>query len=189
MKNRRRRDRACLRPARRAGARSAARRPAAGLAVKPLAAGLGYDYLSRTVVWSGDEADSKLTSTMLVTARAEFGSRPRASIVGLTAGFSFSDVSRARLRRPAHQPPATTGRPSRASSSGPMSWSRSTKFGDFEMKARGPDRLFFRDVQDLAARRLRRRGRGRGQAELDGGRRRARASTTSSSAGSSPTSS
>lgn len=64
---------------------------AAGLAVKPLAAGLGYDYLSRTVVWSGDEAGSKLTSNML-SARAEFG-LARGVIVGLTAGFSFSDVS------------------------------------------------------------------------------------------------
>ena len=64
---------------------------AAGLAVKSLAAGIGYDYLSRTVVWSGDEADSKLTSNML-SARAEFG-LAKGVIVGLTAGFSFSDVS------------------------------------------------------------------------------------------------
>ena len=64
---------------------------AAGLAVKPLAAGLGYEYLSRTVVWSGDEADSKLTSNML-SARAEFG-LAKGVIVGLTAGFSLSDVS------------------------------------------------------------------------------------------------
>ena len=64
---------------------------AAGLAVKPLAAGIGYDFLSRTVVWSGDEADSKLTSNML-SARAEFG-LAKGVIVGLTAGVSFSDVA------------------------------------------------------------------------------------------------
>ncbi len=64
---------------------------AAGLAVKPLAAGPGYDYLSRTVVWSGDESDSKLTSNML-SARAEFG-LAKGVIVGLTAGLSFNDVS------------------------------------------------------------------------------------------------
>ncbi len=65
---------------------------AAGLAVKPLAAGLSFDSLTRTVVWQGDEADSRLAAS-LFTARAELGLGGRGIVLGLFAGLALSDAS------------------------------------------------------------------------------------------------
>ncbi len=66
--------------------------PAAGLAVKPLAAGLVFDHHTRTVVWKGGEASSRL-SAGLVAARAELGLGAKGAVVGLFAGLSFTDAS------------------------------------------------------------------------------------------------
>jgi hypothetical protein len=65
---------------------------AAGLAVKPLAAGLSFDSFTRTVVWKGDETDSRLAASLL-TARAELGLGRRGVVLGLFAGLAFSDAS------------------------------------------------------------------------------------------------
>jgi len=60
--------------------------PAATVDIASVAAGLHYEYLSRTMTWNGDAASSRLQSH-LVTARADF--RLAAGIlVGLSAGFA-----------------------------------------------------------------------------------------------------
>lgn len=64
---------------------------AAGLAVKPRAAGLVFDHFTRTVVWKGDETPSRL-SAGLVAARAELGLGGKGAVVGLFAGLSFTDA-------------------------------------------------------------------------------------------------
>jgi len=66
--------------------------PAAGLAVKPRAAGPVFDHFTRTVVWKGDEAPSRL-SAGLVAARAELGLGGKGAVVGLFAGLSFTDAA------------------------------------------------------------------------------------------------
>lgn len=65
---------------------------AAGVAVKPLAAGLTVDRFTRTVVWKGDESPSRL-SAGLVAARAELGLGRKGAVVGLFAGLSFTDAA------------------------------------------------------------------------------------------------
>jgi hypothetical protein len=62
---------------------------AAALKIKPLAAGLGFEYFSRTVVWSGDTVSSKIGAG-LITARADLG-LGRGATVSLTAGLSLTD--------------------------------------------------------------------------------------------------
>lgn len=59
--------------------------------VRSLAAGIGFDSLSRTLVWTGDDAPSRLLGNM-VLARAEIGVG-ESLIINLFAGLSFSDSS------------------------------------------------------------------------------------------------
>jgi hypothetical protein len=59
--------------------------------VRSLAAGIGFDNFSRTVVWSGDDAPSRLLGNAL-TARAEIGVGDTL-VFSLFAGLSFSDFS------------------------------------------------------------------------------------------------
>jgi hypothetical protein len=59
--------------------------------VRSLAAGIGFDNFSRTVVWSGDDAPSRLVSNMIM-ARAEIG-LGEGLVFNLFAGLSFSDFS------------------------------------------------------------------------------------------------
>lgn len=56
---------------------------------KTLAAGLHYDYFTRTVVWEGYAASSRITAS-LVSARADFG-LAKGVTVSLTAGLSLTD--------------------------------------------------------------------------------------------------
>jgi hypothetical protein len=63
----------------------------AQLKIGTLAAGLGGEFMSRTVVWGDDTAPARLTSG-LFGARAELGFG-RGIVVGLSAGLSLSDVS------------------------------------------------------------------------------------------------
>jgi len=62
---------------------------AAEAKVKTLAAGLSYDYFSRTVVWKGDTASSKILANM-VSARADFG-LGKDLVFSLSAGLSLTD--------------------------------------------------------------------------------------------------
>jgi hypothetical protein len=57
--------------------------------IKSIAAGLGFENFTRTVVWSGDEASSKITASR-VAARAnlELG---QGLVLSLSAGLSFTD--------------------------------------------------------------------------------------------------
>lgn len=64
---------------------------AEGPNVKSLAAGLGYDHFSRTVVWSGDDGVSKIL-THTLAARAEIGLRS-GLVFSLSLGFAFADLS------------------------------------------------------------------------------------------------
>jgi len=68
---------------------AAAQVAAAGLPIKPLAAGLSYENFSRTVVWKGDEASSRIQAG-LISARAEFG-LAKGIVVGVHAGLSLTD--------------------------------------------------------------------------------------------------
>ncbi len=68
---------------------AASQAAAAGLAVKPLAAGLSYESLSRTVRWRGDESPSGVRAGLL-SARAEFG-LSKGIVVGVQAGLSMTD--------------------------------------------------------------------------------------------------
>ncbi len=61
----------------------------AGLKIESLAAGLFYENLSRTVVWKGDAASSKIQAS-LITARAELGFG-KGVVVGLSAGLALTD--------------------------------------------------------------------------------------------------
>jgi hypothetical protein len=63
----------------------------AQLKVGTFAAGLGGEFLSRTVVWGDDPAPARLDAA-LFGARAEFGFG-RGIIVGLGVGLSLSDIS------------------------------------------------------------------------------------------------
>ncbi len=60
-----------------------------GLKVESLAAGLVYESLSRTVVWKGDAASSKIQAN-LVSARAELGFG-KGVVVSLSAGLALTD--------------------------------------------------------------------------------------------------
>jgi hypothetical protein len=60
-----------------------------GLKVKPLAAGLTYESLSRTVVWKGDAASSRIQAS-LISARAELGFG-KSVVVSLSAGLTLTD--------------------------------------------------------------------------------------------------
>lgn len=68
---------------------------AAGLAsaaepkIKTFAAGLNYEYLSRTVVWTGDTSPSKIQAN-LISARADLG-LGKGVVVSLSAGLSLSN--------------------------------------------------------------------------------------------------
>ncbi len=64
---------------------------AEGPNVRSLAAGIGFDNFSRTVVWSGDDAPSRLLGNM-IAARAEVGVG-EGLVLNLFAGLSFSDSS------------------------------------------------------------------------------------------------
>jgi hypothetical protein len=64
---------------------------AAQLKVGTLAAGLGGEFMTRTVVWGNDSAPARL-SAGLFGARAELGFG-HGIVVGLSAGLSLSDVS------------------------------------------------------------------------------------------------
>jgi len=57
--------------------------------VKSIAAGLGFESFSRTAVWSGDEAPSRLLASA-ITARAELGIGKSLGL-SLFAGLSFTD--------------------------------------------------------------------------------------------------
>jgi hypothetical protein len=70
---------------------AAAGSAAEGPNVKSLAAGLGYDHFSRTVVWSGDDAVSKIL-THALAARAEIGLRS-GLVFSFSLGFALTDLS------------------------------------------------------------------------------------------------
>ncbi len=59
--------------------------------VRSIAAGLGFESFSRTVVWSGDAAPSRILANA-ITARAEIGIGERL-VFGLIAGLSSTDCS------------------------------------------------------------------------------------------------
>ena len=60
-----------------------------GLKVGSFAAGLFYENLTRTVVWKGDPASSRIQANM-VSARAEFGFA-KGILVSLSAGMALTD--------------------------------------------------------------------------------------------------
>jgi len=64
---------------------------AAQLNVRSFSAGLGYEYLSRTVVWNGDTDASRLQAS-LVTARADF-EFDSGIVFSLSAGLAPTDVA------------------------------------------------------------------------------------------------
>lgn len=64
---------------------------AAQLKVKAFSAGLGYEYLSRTVVWNGDTDASRLSAS-LVAARADF-EFDNGIVFSLSAGLAPTDVA------------------------------------------------------------------------------------------------
>jgi len=64
---------------------------AAQLNVRTFSAGLGYEYLSRTVVWNGDTDASGLRAS-LVTARADF-EFDNGIVFSLSAGLAPTDVA------------------------------------------------------------------------------------------------
>jgi hypothetical protein len=64
---------------------------AAQLNVRTFSAGLGYEYLSRTVVWDGDTDASRLQAS-LVTARADF-EFDNGIVFSLSAGLAPTDVA------------------------------------------------------------------------------------------------
>ena len=64
---------------------------AAQLNVRSFSAGLGYEYLSRTVVWNGDTDASRLRAS-LVTARADF-EFDNGIVFSLSAGLAPTDVA------------------------------------------------------------------------------------------------
>lgn len=66
-----------------------ARAGAALIKIRPIGAGLGFESLSRTVVWKGDTASSKILAS-LITARADLG-LGRGAVLGLSAGFVLTD--------------------------------------------------------------------------------------------------
>jgi len=68
------------------------RAAAAGLKITPLAAGLTYENLSRTVVWKGD-ADSAKILANLISARADLGFG-KGIVVSLSAGLALTDFKR-----------------------------------------------------------------------------------------------
>jgi len=68
---------------------AAAPATAAESKIKTLAAGIGYENLSRTLVWSGGTASTRLRADLL-TARAEFG-LTRGITASLFAGFVLSN--------------------------------------------------------------------------------------------------
>jgi hypothetical protein len=73
-------------------ATSAATQAEAGpLKVRTFAAGLGYEYLARTVVW-GDDASASRFGASLISARADFGFS-NGIIVILRAGLALTDVT------------------------------------------------------------------------------------------------
>jgi hypothetical protein len=65
------------------------RAAAAAVKIEPLAAGLSYENLSRTVVWSGDAAASKIRANLL-TARADLG-LGRGAVVSFSTGLALTD--------------------------------------------------------------------------------------------------
>jgi len=64
---------------------------AAQLNVRTFSAGLGYEYLSRTVVWDGDTDASRLQAS-LVTARADF-EFDKGVVFSLSAGLAKTDLA------------------------------------------------------------------------------------------------
>ncbi len=68
---------------------AAAHASAAEPKIRALMAGLNYDYFTRTVVWDGDAASSRIVSS-LVSARADFG-LAKGITFSLTAGLSLTD--------------------------------------------------------------------------------------------------
>ncbi len=66
-----------------------ARAEAALIKIRSIAAGLGYENLSRTVVWKGDTGLSKIRANLLA-ARADLG-LGRDAVLGLSAGFVLTD--------------------------------------------------------------------------------------------------
>jgi hypothetical protein len=64
---------------------------AAPFNVRTFAAGLNYEYLSRTVVWSGDTEASRLQAS-LVTARADF-EFDKGILFSLSAGLAPTDIA------------------------------------------------------------------------------------------------
>lgn len=69
----------------------ATRVDAGPLKVLTFAAGLGYEYLGRTVVW-GDDASASGFGASLISARADFGFS-KGFIVSLSAGLALTDVT------------------------------------------------------------------------------------------------
>lgn len=57
--------------------------------IKTIAAGLSYENFSRTIVWKGDAASSKIQAN-LISARADFGFA-KGIVVSLTAGLVLTD--------------------------------------------------------------------------------------------------
>jgi hypothetical protein len=68
---------------------AAAPAPAAEPKIRMLMAGLNYDHFTRTVVWDGDAASSKIVSS-LISARADFG-LAKGMTFSLAAGLSLTD--------------------------------------------------------------------------------------------------
>ena len=68
---------------------SAATAPAAESKIKTFMAGLNFDNFSRTIVWDGDTASSRLRAS-LVSARADLGFG-KGLTLSLSAGLSFTD--------------------------------------------------------------------------------------------------
>jgi hypothetical protein len=71
----------------------ATRLGAGPLKVRTLSAGLGYEYLARTVTW-GEDPDASRFQASLISARAEIGFA-KGIVLSLSAGLALTDLSSA----------------------------------------------------------------------------------------------
>ncbi len=114
----------------------AAGRPrAAEPKIRTISAGLSYDNFSRTVVWKGDAAASRILAN-LVSARADLG-LGKSVVLSLTRGVVPDRFQGPVLHLPAHLPAIRRGAHLGPGPWEPRSSRRSSRYADFEISGTG----------------------------------------------------